>query len=111
MGFSILETMRLDGGRVVRRDAHLTRAAAAAHTLGFAWDPAGTAATLDAAAASHPDGAWRTRLLISQEGHATVECVPLVHAETQVWRVAIAAESVASDDPSLRVKTTRRERY
>ena len=111
MDFSLLETMRIDGGLVVRREQHLARAAAAAATLGFAWDPAGTAAALDAAATAHPGGAWRTRLLITKEGHPTVECTPLAHDETRVWRVALAAEPVASDDPSLRVKTTRRELY
>ena len=111
MGFSILETMRLDGGHVIRRDRHLARAASGAATLAFAWDEAAVGAALDAAAAAHPDGAWRTRLLISKEGHASVECTPLVHDETRVWRVALAAEPVASADPALRVKTTRRERY
>jgi para-aminobenzoate synthetase/4-amino-4-deoxychorismate lyase len=111
MGFSILETMRLDGGHVIRRDRHLARAASGAATLAFAWNEAAVGAALDAAAAAHPDGAWRTRLLISKEGHATVECTPLVHDETRVWRVALAAEPVASADPALRVKTTRRELY
>ena len=111
MGFSLLETMRLEHGHVVRRDPHLTRAAAAASTLGFAWDAPGTAAALDAAEAGHPDGVWRTRLLLAQSGEATVECAPLVHDVSRVWRVALAREPVASGDPSLRVKTTRREVY
>jgi len=111
MGFSLLETMRLEHGHVVRRDRHLARAAAAASTLGFAWDAAGTGAALDAAEAGHPDGVWRTRLLLAQSGEATVECAPLVHDVSRVWRVALAGEPVASGDPSLRVKTTRREVY
>src|SRR6188472_2728719 len=111
MGFSLLETMRLDGGRMVRLEPHLTRAAAGAATLGFAWDEAGARAAVDAAATAHPDGVWRTRLLLTPEGHATAECTPLVHDETRVWRVALAANPVASHDPSLRVKTTRRELY
>jgi len=111
MGFSLLETMRLEHGRVVRRDRHLARAAAAASTLGFAWNAAGTGAALDAAEAAHPDGVWRTRLLVAQSGEATVECAPLVHDASRVWRVALASEPVASGDPALRVKTTRREIY
>ena len=89
MGFSILETMRLEGGHVVRGERHLARAAAKAH----------------------PAGAWRTRLLIASDGLATVECARLAHDATRIWRVALAAEPVASNDPSLRVKTTRRGVY
>jgi para-aminobenzoate synthetase/4-amino-4-deoxychorismate lyase len=111
MGFSLLETMRLDRGHVVRLDRHLARAASGAATLHFRWDEAGVRAALDAAATSHPEGAWRTRLLIDKEGRATVDCTPLVHDETHLWRVALAAEPVVSDDPALRVKTTRREHY
>jgi para-aminobenzoate synthetase/4-amino-4-deoxychorismate lyase len=109
--FSVLETMRLETGFVVRRAEHLARAAATAATLGFAWDADKAAAALDAAAAAHPDGAWRTRLLVSREGVATVECTPLVHDETRIWRVALARDPVTAEDPALRVKTTRRELY
>ena len=111
MGFSLLETMRLEEGRVVRRDRHLARAAAAASTLGFAWNAAGARAALDAAEAAHPDGTWRARLLVARSGEATAECAPFVHDASRVRRVALAGEPVASGDPSLRVKTTRREVY
>jgi para-aminobenzoate synthetase/4-amino-4-deoxychorismate lyase len=111
MGFSLLETMRLDGGYVVRFDRHLARAASGAATLDFAWDETRVRAAVDAAAAAHPDGVWRTRLLVAKDGHATVECTPLVHDDARVWRVALAAEPVASDDAALRVKTTRRDLY
>jgi para-aminobenzoate synthetase/4-amino-4-deoxychorismate lyase len=109
--FSLLETMRLDAGHIARRDGHLARAAAAAATLGFAWDAVAAAAALDAAQAAHADGAWRTRLLVNRAGEATVECLPFVHDESRVWRVGLAAEPVDSNDPALRVKTTRREIY
>jgi len=111
MGFSLLETMRLEQGRVVRCDRHVARAAAAAATLGFAWNATGTRAAIDAAEAAHRDGIWRTRLLVTRAGEATVECAPLVHDPSRVWRVALADDPVASGDPSLRVKTTRREVY
>lgn len=111
MGFSLLETMRLEGGLIVRRDRHVARAAAAAAELGFAWNAAAANAALDEAVASHADGAWRTRLLVSRAGDATVECAPLVHDESRVWRVGLASEPVDSGDPALRVKTTRREIY
>ena len=103
--------MRLEMGVVVRRAEHMARAAAAAATLGFAWDAEKASAALHAAAASHPDGTWRTRLLVSRDGVATVECTPLAHDETRIWRVALARVPVAADDAALRVKTTRRELY
>ena len=111
MGFSLLETMRLEQGRIVRRDRHVARAAAAAGALGFTWDAGTTDAALDEAQAAHPDGVWRTRLLVSRAGEATVECAPLVHDPSRVWRVALAAAPIASDDASLRHKTTRRDVY
>jgi branched-subunit amino acid aminotransferase/4-amino-4-deoxychorismate lyase len=111
MEFSLLETMRLEHGRIVRCDRHVSRAAAAAATLGFAWNDAGTRAALAAAEAAYRDGSWRTRLLVARSGEATVECAPLVHDSSRVWRVALAGDPVASGDPSLRVKTTRREVY
>jgi len=111
MGFSLLETMRLERGRAVRRDRHVARAAAAAATLGFAWNAVGIRAALDAVEAAHPDGVWRTRLLVARSGEATVECAPLAHDPSRVWRVALAGEPVSSGDRSLRVKTTRRDVY
>jgi para-aminobenzoate synthetase/4-amino-4-deoxychorismate lyase len=66
---------------------------------------------LDAAAAARADGVWRARLLVRPAGDATVESTPLVHDESRVWRVGLATDPVHSGDPSLRVKTTRREIY
>ena len=103
--------MRLDRGHIVRRERHVARAAAAAATLGFAWDAAATDTALDAAQAAHAEGVWRTRLLVTAAGKATVECTPLVHDESRVWRVGLATEPVHSGDLALRVKTTRREVY
>jgi para-aminobenzoate synthetase/4-amino-4-deoxychorismate lyase len=109
--FSLLETMRLEGGRIVRRDRHVARAAAAAAALGFPWDLALTNATLDIEEKRRPEGVWRTRLLLHPSGKASIGSEPLVHDEARIWRVALAAEPVASGDSSLRVKTTRRELY
>ena len=40
MDFSLLETMRLDGGSMVRLDRHLTRLAASACHFEYAYDEA-----------------------------------------------------------------------
>jgi para-aminobenzoate synthetase/4-amino-4-deoxychorismate lyase len=108
---SLIETMRLEHGRVVRRDGHLARAQASAQALDMPWKGAAIAAALDAAAASHAAGVRRVRLLVSGSGDPAVECGAFTHERERVWRVAIAAEPVASDDWSLRHKTTNREVY
>jgi len=111
MGFSLLETMRLEHGRVVRRDRHVARAAAAAATLGFPWNADLVNATLDLEEKNRPEGVWRARLLLNQSGTASIGSEPFVHDSERAWRVTLAAEPVDSSDPSLRHKTTRRELY
>jgi len=109
--FSLLETMRLEGGRLVRRDRHLARAAGAAAAFGYAWDTAATAVALDGAETAHPDGVWRARLLVSADGTSAVECSAHAHDGGRAWRVALADRGVDSSDVFLRHKTTRRDVY
>jgi para-aminobenzoate synthetase/4-amino-4-deoxychorismate lyase len=108
--FSLLETMLLDGGLVVRRDQHLARAAGAAAHFGYPWDAAAATRALDDAAAAHPTGRWRLRLLVAPSGTASTTCTEHVH-EDRVWRVALAPEGVDSRDELLRYKTTSRDVY
>jgi para-aminobenzoate synthetase/4-amino-4-deoxychorismate lyase len=108
--FSLLETMQVHQGLVVRRERHLARAAAAAGHFGFRWNGAAAEQALDEAAAARPEGTWRLRLLIAASGAATTMCTRHVHEE-RVWRVALAPESVDSRDEFLRYKTTRRDVY
>jgi len=108
--FSLLETMRIDGGLVVRREQHLARAAAGAAHFGFRWDATAAERALDDAVGAHPDGVWRLRLLVAPSGAASTTCSE--HADdTRVWRVALAPEGVDSRDELLRHKTTRRDLY
>ena len=110
MDFSLLETMRIDGGLVVRREQHLARAAAGAAHFGFRWDATAAERALDEAVAAHPDGVWRLRLLVAPSGAASTICSE--HAgDSRVWRVALAPEGVDSRDELLRHKTTRRDLY
>ena len=110
MGFSLLETMRLDRGLIVRREKHLARAAAAAAHFGFTWDAAAVARALDAAGDARPTDVWRLRLLVASSGTATTMCTEHVDA-ARVWRIALAFEGVDSGDESLRYKTTSRDVY
>jgi para-aminobenzoate synthetase/4-amino-4-deoxychorismate lyase len=107
----VLETLRLEDGRLVRRDGHVARAHATARSLGFNWRSTELGAALDDAIARHPSGLWRTRLLVSADGQPRVECSPLVHDSGRVWQVAFAVGAVDSADPRLRRKTTCRAVY
>jgi para-aminobenzoate synthetase/4-amino-4-deoxychorismate lyase len=108
--FSLLETMRIDRGVIVRREQHLARAALAAAHFGYRWDAAAADRALDDAVAARPDGVWRLRLLVSSSGAATTMCTEHVE-DSRVWRIALAPEAVDSRDEFLRHKTTRRDLY
>ncbi len=122
--FSLLETLRLDDGRLVRLDRHLARLSAGAARFGYAWQPEALGLGLEAAAARAPGpltvtahgnrvpaGTWRTRLLLAADGRLTVEYHPFQPDAGRVWRVALADAPVSRDDESLRYKTTARELY
>ena len=109
--FSLLETMRLEDGRVVRQDQHLARISEAARTLGFACDRARITGAHAIAAASQPAGRWRIRLLLAPTGEPSVECLAFPQPAGRPWRVALAAEPVDPADFLLRIKTTRRQIY
>jgi|SRR5688572_6563310 branched-subunit amino acid aminotransferase/4-amino-4-deoxychorismate lyase len=109
--FSLLETMRLEDGRLVRQDGHLARMAAAARAHGFPWDHERVAGALAATAARQPGGRWRVRLLLAGTGEPTVECTALPQPSGRPWKVALAADPVDAADPFLRIKTTRRQVY
>jgi para-aminobenzoate synthetase/4-amino-4-deoxychorismate lyase len=109
--FSLLETLRLDDGRLVRKIAHLDRMAAAADQCGFVWDRPRVAGALSGVAAAHPSGRWRVRLLLSPAGEPTVECMPMPQPSDRPWRIGFALQAVDAADPFLRIKTTRRLVY
>jgi para-aminobenzoate synthetase/4-amino-4-deoxychorismate lyase len=109
-GFSLLETMRLEEGTVVRLDRHMARLAGSAHRFGFTCEEARIRSAIAATAQAHPSGQWRVRLLVARDGEPTIECTPYT-ADGRTWRVAFAATAVDSWDPFLANKTTHREIY
>ena len=110
MDFSLLETMRLDEGTVVRLERHLSRLARSARQFGYAHDAARIQSTLAEAARAHPHGQWRLRLLVARDGEPTIECTPYAR-DSRTWRVAFASDPVDSNDPFLANKTTNRGVY
>jgi para-aminobenzoate synthetase/4-amino-4-deoxychorismate lyase len=111
--FSLIETMRLDHGRFVRRDRHLRRLERSARYFGIALDPDRATAALDHHASTHWTGTHRARLLLSHDGLPTVESRPFVAAALDGPRlsVALADSPVSSQDRFLFHKTTNRAVY
>lgn len=103
----LIETLLWDGARFPRLALHLARLAAGAGQLGFACDPSGVERALRAAVGEAP---LRVRLTLGLAGDAevTVAALPAARAE---WRLGLAGARLASDDPWLRVKSTRRAAY
>jgi para-aminobenzoate synthetase/4-amino-4-deoxychorismate lyase len=108
--FSLLETMRLEHGRVDRVERHLTRMRDAARYFKYPWDESAVRDALSAVAGRHLDGHWRVRLLVSSEGRPTIECTP--HAQdARRWRIDFASEPVDARNPFVLHKTTHRLVY
>jgi len=110
--FALLETMRLEEGRIPRLERHLSRMAASARHFGYDWTDAGVRAAVAAEQRDHPQGCWRVRLLVDGLGTPITSCTPHTDDTNRVWRVAFAREPIDDErDPFLFNKTTRRTVY
>jgi 4-amino-4-deoxychorismate lyase len=100
-GLKLIETMLWDGAGVPRWALHLARLRRSADFLGWGCPEV---------FAAGPDHPARLRLTLDRDGRTewTVAKLPAVEAE---WRVGLAGERLRSDDPWLRVKSTRRAAY
>ncbi len=110
-GYQLLETLLLEDGQLFLAAAHLRRMADSARRCGFACEPAVLRRRLRDCAAAHPAGSYRLRLLLARDGAVDLQVSPLAGGDGAPWRVALANHPVQADDPWLRHKTTRRERY
>lgn len=105
-GLRLIETALWDGAGCPRIAGHLARLAAGAAALGWPCDPGRARAALRG-----PAGApARLRLTLDREGRIEVAAAPLP-PPIPVWRLGLAAARLRSDDPWLRVKSTRRAAY
>jgi 4-amino-4-deoxychorismate lyase len=100
-GLKLIETMLWDGTAAPRWPLHLARLQRSAAMLG--WD-------CPEVAPSGPDHPARLRLTLDRAGRVEWQVAPLPPAKGD-WRVGLATARLASDDPWLRVKSTRREVY
>jgi 4-amino-4-deoxychorismate lyase len=100
-GLTLIETMLWDGERAPRWPLHLARLRRSARLLG--WE-------CPDVVPSGPDHPARLRLTLDGAGAVEWTVATLPPAKTE-WRVGLAVERLRSDDPWLRVKSTRREVY
>jgi para-aminobenzoate synthetase/4-amino-4-deoxychorismate lyase len=108
--FSLLETMRLERGRIPRLERHLARMNASARFFGFSWREPAVRDALESVSFAHAEASWRLRLLVDREGTPSVSCTPFESDGTR-WRVALAMSPIDALDPYLRHKTTLRKVY
>lgn len=100
-GLKLIETMLWDGARAPRWPLHLARLGRSADLLGWA---------VPRVAPAGPGHPARLRLTLDREGRVDWTVAPLPPASAE-WRVGLADGHLRSDDPWLRVKSTRRAAY
>ncbi|WKB35364.1 aminotransferase class IV [Terrilactibacillus sp. S3-3] len=108
--FDLLESLRLEDGRIVLMEKHLSRMKRSADYFRYPFDENEVKQSLLAEARRMNDGLYKMRLLAAQNGHIRVESKPIKEL-TGKRRVCLAAASVSSQDLFLYHKTTHRQVY
>ena len=109
--FDIFETMhtsRDDGCR--HQILHLARMKSSAAYFGLAFDDALANAALERACSALPDGVFRLKIALSNDGRFQVQSAALVPLAQPVG-LLLAGDATRSDDLFLRHKTSVRSRY
>lgn len=106
----VIETMRWDHEQgFARLERHLSRCAATCKQFGIPFDAEAVRAALHRAATSEH---MRVRLTIDLNGQIEVSATDIsVTSRAALWRIDLSKHPLRSDDPWLRVKTTKRELY
>ncbi|TCM53650.1 4-amino-4-deoxychorismate lyase [Rhizobium sp. PP-F2F-G48] len=114
-GFTLIETLRYEPPEspdpgFLRLRLHIARLSRSARRLGFTL-PDDVADHLERAVAKATAPA-RVRLELAHDGRIDIAVVPFaVQPPGTVWRVRLAKTRLASTDPLLRYKTSRRAAY
>jgi len=110
--FRLLESVLLESGEFFLLDRHLTRLSTSARYFRFACDLGEVRRCLQRVREQRPQGAWKVRLLVGQDGKVWTEEQEIpTRGTTAPRRVALAAEPVDSRDVFLFHKTTNRAVY
>ncbi|MFZ4287107.1 aminodeoxychorismate synthase component I [Variovorax sp. HJSM1_2] len=107
--FALLETLALVDGALRNGQAHLARLAAAAAHFGRPFNDAQVRQALQAV--HRVEGAWRIRLLLDAQGHATAEAFALEASPAEVKLQLADRPLIEAHTEFVRFKTTRRAHY
>lgn len=113
---ALIETLRLEQGRIALWPGHRARLLNSAHALGYPLDASGLDAWLAGQIQGIMDAPHRLRLLLAADGRLSLESAPLPPTHEPV-RLALATDVLGPDaildagDPWLRHKTTHRPRF
>lgn len=105
-GLRLIETLGWDGEKAFREDRHLARMGRSAWALGWGFD----AEAARRALREGREGPARLRLTLDRAGRFEVQ-EGAMPAPAALWRMRVHPEQLASGDPWLRHKTTRRRLY
>jgi 4-amino-4-deoxychorismate lyase len=107
----LIETMRLEHGRIALWPGHLRRLAASSAALGYAWDAGAVRRQLEQRCAGlGKSDVHQVRLLLARDGECRIETRPLAPTPTPV-RIALEPEPLSADRVWLSHKTTHRPWY
>lgn len=109
--FDLLETLRLEDGTWWALEEHLRRMGASAAYFDRS-DPVPAAReALDEVARTRPEGRWRVRLTVTEDGRAEASAEPLPPTPDAPLSLVLAADPVDERDVFLAHKTTWRAPY
>ncbi|RFC67436.1 MULTISPECIES: aminotransferase class IV family protein [Mesorhizobium] len=111
--YELIETLRWEcGAGFLRGERHVARMRASADALEFAWTDGAAEAALANAVATAESEMLRVRLTLDGSGAAQCTTAPFQPLPAdRVWNAKIAQARLASNDPLLRHKTSRRAAY
>jgi len=108
--FRLLETMRLDDGRISLLPYHLKRVQNSSDYFGFKVDQALLLRKIREITTLHREGLHKLRMLVDQEGNHEIECKTLDEFPSAL-AAELADQPVDEQDPFLFHKTTHRKVY
>lgn len=108
--FDLLESLRLEQGRVMRWPRHLQRLQTSAQHFGRPCPVHALELALDEVRQAHPDGVHKVRVLLSANGAVRAEASPL-QTPAGPLSVALAQAAMPLADDFIRHKTTLRAAY
>ncbi|MFC7319538.1 aminodeoxychorismate synthase component I [Halobacillus campisalis] len=108
--FKLLESLKLENGRIPLLENHLNRLEDSASYFNFIFDKNEVITQLNDLVSKHNDGEYKVRLLLSEHGVAELEAIE-INEEINEVTCCLAEEPVDERNPFLYHKTTHRSVY